>query len=107
MANAAVQQHRMGATELRSQLGNLLNRVYARKEHLLIEKLGIPVAAVISMDEYEEYQRLVAANLHSALSRTLEAEAAAQGLTEEDLLAELKETRRVIFAETYGVPENQ
>ncbi|NJN82553.1 MAG: type II toxin-antitoxin system Phd/YefM family antitoxin [Caldilineaceae bacterium] len=61
MARTAT-QHRLGATELRNQLGKLLNRVQARKEHLLIEKLGIPVAAVISMEEYEEYQRLTGVN---------------------------------------------
>lgn len=99
-------QHRMGSTELRNQLGTLLNRVHNRKEHLLIEKLGIPVAAVISMGEYEEYQRLTAANQLRELTRQLSAEAANQGLTESDLLAELKQTRKTIFAETYGDPAN-
>lgn len=96
----AAVQHRLGATELRSQLGALLNRVHNRKEHLLIEKLGIPVAAVISMDEYEEYQRLVAARLHSDLGRRLDPEAKSQGLTEEELSADLRETRRAIHVET-------
>ena len=99
-------QHRMGATELRNQLGNLLNNVHNRKEHLLIEKLGIPVAAVISMAEYEEYQRLAAASKLRELTRQLSVEAADQGLTESDLLAELKQTRKTIFAETYGDPAN-
>jgi len=98
----AAVQHRLGATELRNQLGALLNRVHNRKEHLLIEKLGIPVAAVISMDEYEEYRRLATAQMHTDLVRRLGPEAERQGLTEEELLAELKETRRTLYAETYG-----
>ncbi|MGH2544160.1 MAG: type II toxin-antitoxin system prevent-host-death family antitoxin [Ardenticatenaceae bacterium] len=41
----------MGATEVRNNLGNLLNGVYRGKEHVIIEKLGIPMAALISAQE--------------------------------------------------------
>src|SRR5262245_3282935 len=51
----------IGATEARSHFGTLLNRVYRNQERLLIEKSGIPIAAIISMKEYEEFRRFQAA----------------------------------------------
>ncbi len=36
----------IGATEVRNKLGRLLNRVHRREAHLVVEKLGIPVAAI-------------------------------------------------------------
>ena len=46
--------------------------------------------------------------LHNGVELQLKkgVEAADQGLTESDLLAELKQTRKTIFAETYGDPAN-
>jgi len=54
------------------------------------------------MDDHEKNQQLIATNQHRELTRQLEREAERQGLTEEALLAELKQTRRIIFTETYG-----
>ena len=35
------------ATEMRNKLGKLLNQVHRNEQHLVVEKLGIPVAAII------------------------------------------------------------
>ena len=37
----------IGATEVRNNFGNLLNRIHQGDEHLVVEKLGIPVAVGI------------------------------------------------------------
>ena len=92
----------IGATEVRNNMGKLLNRVFRGEEQLVIEKLGIPVAAIISMEDYEQYRRLLAVHLHNQLGRKIGAEAAKQRLTEEQLLEGVKETRREVFEETYG-----
>src|SRR3989337_1721004 len=90
------------ATEVRNRLGKLLNRVHRSDEHLVVEKLGIPVAVIISMKNYEQYRRLLAAALLVDLGRKVGAEAEKQGLTEEKLLEELKETGKQGFEEEYG-----
>jgi prevent-host-death family protein len=92
----------IGATEVRNNLGRLLNRVHRREEHLVVEKLGIPVAAIISIQDYEQYRRLLSQNMLRDLGRKIGAEANKQGLTEEQLLEELRETRREVFKEQYG-----
>ena len=90
------------ATEVRNKLGRLLNRIHRGEEQLIVEKLGIPVAAIISMRDYEDYRRLLAERQLSALGRKVGPEAERQGLTEEKLLEELKETKREVFKEKYG-----
>ena len=92
----------IGATEARKNLSQLLNQVHRREEHLVVEKLGIPVAAIISMQDYEQYQRFLAQRLHKDLGRKVGAEAERQGLTEERLFEELDETRQQVFKERYA-----
>ncbi len=90
------------ATEVRNNLGEFLNRVYRREEHLVVEKLGIPVAAIISMQEYDQFRRLLAQRQLIDLGRKVGAEASRKGLTEEQLLDELATTRKEIFRKKYG-----
>ena len=92
----------IGATEVRNKLGRFLNRVYHGEEHLVIEKLGIPVAAIISMKDYEQYRRLLAESMLKGLGSKVGAEAKRQGLTQEQLSKEIEETRREVFQENYG-----
>lgn len=94
----------IAATEVRNRLGELLNRVYRQEEQLVVEKLGIPVAAIISMQDYEQYQRLLAAVRLTDLGRKAGAEAERQGLTEEKFQQGLRKTRKEIFQEIYGKP---
>jgi prevent-host-death family protein len=102
MADRLPMQKIIPATEVRNRLGELLNRVYRREEHLVVEKLGIPVAAIISMREYEQFRRLLAQQQLTDLGRKVGAEADRQGLTEHRLQEELAETRKAVFAEKYG-----
>lgn len=90
------------ATEVRNKLGQLLNRVHRSEEHLVVEKLGIPVAAIISMRDYEQYRQLLAAAKHAELGRKVGALAEAQGLTEEQLGEDLAKTRQQAYQQQYG-----
>ncbi len=92
----------VGAAEARNNLGKLLNRVHSGEEHVVIEKLGIPVAAVINMDDYEHYRRLLAQEHLQELGRALGREAKRQGLTEEELIEEMEKDRRAVYEELYG-----
>ena len=49
---------RVNSSEARAQWDELLDRVEQRKSRLLIERGGVPVAAVISADELERLTRL-------------------------------------------------
>ncbi len=102
MAQKLPMQRTINVTEVRNHLGALVNRVFRGEEHVVIEKLGIPVAAVISMREYEEYRRYVAQQLHTDLGRRLGAAAEEQGLTEENLIASMEEDRETVYQEMYG-----
>ena len=46
------------ATEAQNRFGALIKRAYADEEHLIVERGGIPVVAIVPMQDYE---RLVAA----------------------------------------------
>lgn len=48
----------MKASEVREQWSQVLNRVFRREARILVEKSGIPVAAIISAADLEQLQRL-------------------------------------------------
>ncbi len=43
----------MKASEARQQFSQLLNKVFRRETRIIVEKNGIPVAAIISADDLE------------------------------------------------------
>lgn len=92
------------ATEVRNHFGKFLNRVYRGEEHLVVEKSGIPVAALISMQEYEAFRRFLAKQLHHDLGRQLGAELKRQGISEEKLAELMEEDREAVYQEHYGRP---
>jgi prevent-host-death family protein len=48
----------MQISEVRAQLNNLVNRVYGRESRILVEKSGIPVAAIVSPKDLARLERL-------------------------------------------------
>lgn len=50
----------VNATAARQQFSELVNRVFRRETRVLIEKSGIPVAAIISADDLAKLARLEA-----------------------------------------------
>jgi prevent-host-death family protein len=98
MANQAT----ISASELQRSSGSVLKRAVLGREHLVIERAGYPVAVLLSYDEYQALMRERALTAHRELVIAMSQEAERQGLTEEQLLAELKEVKRQMFEETYG-----
>ncbi len=47
--------HRMPITKARINLGQIVRRVHVNKEHFILEKDGIPVAAIMDVDEFENF----------------------------------------------------
>lgn len=48
----------MKASEARQQFSQLLNQVFRRETRVIVEKSGIPVAAIISAEDLERLNRL-------------------------------------------------
>jgi prevent-host-death family protein len=65
----------MTVSEARSQWSQLLSRVFRRQARVVVEKSGIPVAAIISPEDLARFNRLEAEwdEPFKALDRTREA----------------------------------
>lgn len=50
----------LNITETRQQLSQLINRVFRRQTRVIVEKSGIPVAAIISAEDLERLTQLEA-----------------------------------------------
>jgi prevent-host-death family protein len=95
------------ATQAHRQFGDLVRRAFSGKEHFIVEKDGLPVVAILSMAEYEDLMKereRREKRLHQfrQLAREIGQEYERQGLTEEEVLAELEKTREEVYKEQYG-----
>lgn len=106
---AAEKQNVIPATMLRRQLGDLLKRLYTQHAHFIIEKDGLPVAALIPIAEYRAYintkefrEREEKVKRFQESARELGTEVEKLGLTEEDVERLVEETRQQLFEEQYG-----
>jgi prevent-host-death family protein len=48
----------MKISEVKNQLSSVVNRVYRKETRVLVEKAGIPVAALVSADDLTRLQQL-------------------------------------------------
>ncbi len=92
----------MPATKARIHFGEVLKRVHSGREHVIVEKDGLEVAAILSRADYEQYRRLLALQQLEELNRAVSREMQAKGISEEQALADLKVTKNQIFEEYYG-----
>lgn len=91
----------IGVTEARNHFGDLLKRVYGGKEHLVVEKGGIPVAALIGFREYEAFLRWRIQEEARSLRRAMADKAERTGVDEAQLTASVEDDRKAIFQELY------
>jgi len=90
------------ATEMRRNFSAVVQRLRKRREHAIIQSSGAPVAVLLPIAEYEEllrYKRLV---VFDRFTREFGQEVERRGVSEDDLMAELEETKREVFREHYG-----
>jgi len=86
----------IGATDLRQRLTDVLQAVRERREAYIIETFGRPQAAIISLDEYQQFQRFRQEReaffewLEAAATRNAERNV---GLTDEEVLAIIEQAR--------------
>lgn len=89
-------------TEVRRNFGTVVQRLLTSHEPTIIESSGIPIAVLVSIAEYERLSSHKRIAVHGEFARRLGQEVEGRGLSEEDLLTELEETKRIVFAERYG-----
>jgi len=86
------------ATEAKNRFGEVIRRVYKDGETLIVERGGLPVMAIVPMQEYQMSREQYFVGLSRQLGRVAER----QGLTEDQLLQELEEDKQAVYRETYG-----
>ena len=95
-------QRVVSATEMRRNFSAVVRRLRKRREHTVIQSGGVPVAVLLSIGEYERLiarERLAAFN---EFARKLGEEVERRGLTEEELLADLENTKHEVAEARYG-----
>lgn len=85
------------ATEVKNHFGKVVRRIYKEGETLIVERGGLPVLVMMPLHEYQAMRE----RRFVAFSRQLGQAAEAQGLTEEELMAELEGDKQAIYKETY------
>ena len=90
------------ASEGHRAFGKLLRRVYGSDEHLIVERDGFPVAVLLSYQEYQKLTRQRAVAALEQFGQELGREIDRQGLSEEDLVDELKRAQQEVYEERYG-----
>lgn len=95
------------STDVQRNFRDVVNRAGSGKEHIIVERDGLPVIVMLSVAEYQQLMR----EREGRAERLKKFEAAARragkeferlGLSEEDVMAQLEETKREVYDEFYG-----
>ena len=89
-------------TELHRRLSQVIRKVALSDEHFVVEKGGLPVAVMLSMSEYERLDKDWKLEEFERIARSFGEEAELKGITEEQLMTELEETKKEVYQEAYG-----
>ncbi|MCI0550164.1 MAG: type II toxin-antitoxin system Phd/YefM family antitoxin, partial [Anaerolineae bacterium] len=73
-----------------------------KHEPAIIKRGGESIAVLLSMAEYERLLRYQKLAVFNKLARKIGRDVEKSGLTEEQLMAELEETKREVFREQYS-----
>ena len=78
-------------TQARINLGALVKRVHLNKEYFILEKDGIPVAALMDIDEFEDYLELQDPKVRKHIQKSKEEYLAGKSRPAEEFLKELRQ----------------
>ena len=102
MARHTVNPFILTTTELRRNLTAIVQKIRRKSEPAIIQRGGEAVAVLLPMSEYERFLRYQRLSAFDEFARNLGREVEKSGLTEEQLMEELEETKREVFREKYG-----
>lgn len=97
-------QVRVRSTDLQRKFRDVINRAGSGREHIIVERDGLPVIAMISMAEYDQLmrERELRIKRFNDAARALNKEANEHGVTEEQILEGSDDIREELFREQYG-----
>jgi len=99
------------ATTAHRNFADLIKRAFSGKEHFIVEKDGLPVVAILSMKEYEELmreheqheqERQARLKQFREATRAIGEEIEKSGMTEDEVMAALEETKHKVYEAYYG-----
>jgi prevent-host-death family protein len=96
---------RVSSREARSHFAELTDRVRYTGEPVIVEKLGQPFVAVVSIEDLatlELTRREKAADAFVSLAAKAAREAAGSEPSEEEIVEAVKRTREALYREKYG-----
>lgn len=88
------------ATEAKNRFGEVIRRVYRDGETLIVERSGLPVVAIVPVQEYQSRMNKQARFAQAV--RTAAREADDLGLTEYEVQEQVQEIREEMHQERYG-----
>lgn len=92
----------ISAAEARVRFSEMIRRALVDRETIVVESDGIPSVVILSVSQYEELVRDARLARFERSSRAAGLDAEAQGVTEEQLEAEMEETRQRHYRRAYG-----
>jgi prevent-host-death family protein len=99
------------STQVQRKFGEVVRRVYTGQEHFVVEKDGLPVMAIISMQDYEEFLKERERQQHlksfAQAARAIGEAVEQTGLTEDEILEKLEEARQRVHERGYGAKSTE
>ena len=92
--NTRTMVHRLPLTKARINLGSLVRRIHLKKEYVILEKDGIPVAGLLDIDEFEDYLELQDSQVRAHIWKSNAEYLAGKSRPAETLLTELRKEKR-------------
>jgi len=82
--------HRLALTEARNNLGKVVRRAHINNETFILEKDGIPIAALMNIDEYEDYLDIQDPKVNKQIKQSYKEYITGKARPVEEFLVELK-----------------
>src|SRR3990172_5961005 len=92
----------ISATEMKRNFNTLVRQLRKRHQHAYIQSSGVAVAVLLTVEEYESLMRDKRLAAFNSFARKLGEEVEHRGLSEEEALADFKETKREVAEARYG-----
>lgn len=93
-AASKVSVHRLPITKARNNLGAVVRQVHLGKDYVILEKGGLPVVALMDIDEFDDYLELQDPEVKRHIAVSAREHAAGKGRPAEEFFKELEAEER-------------
>ncbi len=81
-------------TKARINLGSVVKQVHLNKEYVVLEKDGIPIAAIMDVDEFEDYLETQDAEINRVIDKSNKEYVAGESRPAEDFFTTLDDEEK-------------